>query len=875
MSSKADTSTADRPPAATSSATAPAAAPGASPASGGPASGSAATPTSSTIAPASSSSGITSGLHLTFDDEFNSFSSSPDGSSGTWTTTYPFGGETARTLPANHEAEFYSDNSVGENPFSVNNGVLTISATPAAPGSNPYGLPYDSGVVSTHDSFAQQYGYFEMRAQLPAGAGLWPAFWMIPKNDSFSSELDVLEQLGNDPKTIYATAHDWAGGDAQTGQKVLSVPDASAGFHTYGVDWEPDTTTFYEDGKPTGSVTTPASMRTPMIMMANLAVGGAGSWPGAPDGSTQFPAQMQVDYIRAYATANTVNVSGRAALANGGTAPSPAPASTSLPSATTPATPSNEATMSSATPTSVAPAPTTPAATLPATGANPSDSTGTPGTGGSTAPTPASTALPATLVQASSPAPATTGTGTAPGDSTGGSASGVATAPPTVGTGSDTVVLTLSEDAYAGDAQFTFSVDGKVVGPAQSVTAPHSPGQSETFTFKGDWAAGAHQFGVTFTNDKWDGSPATDRNLYVDGATYDGGQVEGATALMTNGTVTFGATAAPAPSGQPTATGQPAAAGSGAGPGPGVTPPVVGTGADTLVLTMSETAYQGDAQFTVTVDGKAAGPAQSVTAAHGQGQPESFTYKGNWGTGAHTVGIAFSNPATEAAGQARQLYLDSASLDGIQAQGATMVSAGKPVNFSLTPPAQGTGSAAPAGTMTVTDNGGGTGTVTLIGSGSHTDHPSGTSTVTQTVSNGTDTIEVAGTAKGEALSLGAGQQKIVLVNPRAMVLTGGSGTDTVSADTGANTYVAGTGSLTVTGGSDASGYVLHAGSGQMSVDDFNFGKGDTLTVDKSLQGALKQAGDGHGGTLLTFGAGQGSIDLIHHASVNQSDLRFI
>ncbi len=450
-----------------------------------------------------------------------------------------------------------------------------------------------------------------------------------------------------------------------------------------------------------------------------------------------------------------------------------------------------------------------------------------------------------------------------------------ATTPPTVGTGSDTVVLTLSEDAYAGDAQFTFSVDGKVVGPAQSVTASHSQGQSETFTFKGDWAAGAHQFGVTFTNDKWDGTPAADRNLYVDGATYDGGQVEGATALMTNGTATFGAAAAPAPSGQSTGTGQLAAAGSGAGPGPGVTPPVVGTGADTLVLNMSETAYQGDAQFTVTVDGKAAGPAQSVTAAHGQGQPESFSYKGNWGTGAHTVGIAFSNPATGAAGQARQLYLDSASLDGIQAQGATMVSAAKPVNFSLTPPAQGTGSAAPAGTMTVTDSGGGTSTVTLIGSGSHTDHPSGTSTVTQTVSNGTDTIKVVGTAKGEALSLGAGQQKVALVNPRGMVLTGGSGADTVSADTGANTFFAGMGSLTVTGDLDASGYVLHAGSGQMSVTDFNFGKGDTLTVDKSLQGALKQAGDGHGGTLLTFGAGQGSIDLIHHVSVNQSDLRFI
>ncbi len=131
------------------------------------------------------------------------------------------------------------------------------------------------------------------------------------------------------------------------------------------------------------------------------------------------------------------------------------------------------------------------------------------------------------------------------------------------------------------------------------------------------------------------------------------------------------------------------------------------------------------------------------------------------------------------------------------------------------------------------------------------------------------------TVKGGAVTLGSGTQKMILVNPRAIVLTGGPGADTVSADTGANTYVAGTDSLTVTGGSDAASYVLHSASGQMTINDFNPGKGDTLTVDKSLRGTLKQASDGHGGTLLTFGAGQGSVDLIHHASVNQSDLRFI
>jgi len=399
-------------------------------------------------------------------------------------------------LPANHEAEFYSDSSVGQNPFSVNNGVLTISATPAAPGSNPYGLPYDSGVISTQDSFSQEYGYFEMRAQLPAGAGLWPAFWMIPKDGSFSSELDVFEQLGNDTKTIYQTAHDWAGGDAQTGQQIFTGPDSSTGFHTYGVDWEPDKTTFYEDGKAQGSVVTPAGMKTPMIMMANLAVGGAGSWPGAPDGSTKLPAQMNIDYIRAYATANTTNVSGRAALANGGTGPAPA------------AAPQGAAAVATSTDASLVP-------------------------GGASAQGAATTAPAATVSTKASVASA---------------------APSPSGTGSDTVALNLSEDAYQGDAQFTFSVDGKQVGAAQSVSASHGQGQSEAFTFKGDWSAGLHQFGVSFTNDAWDGTAATDRNLYIDSATFDGSKVQGNAALYSNSTVTFSAGSAQVSSSQSTAT---------------------------------------------------------------------------------------------------------------------------------------------------------------------------------------------------------------------------------------------------------------------------------------------------------------------------------
>ena len=398
----------------------------------------------------------------------------------------------------------------------------------------------------------------------------------------------------------------------------------------------------------------------------------------------------------------------------------------------------------------------------------------------------------------------------------------------------------------------------------QSVTALHGKGQSEAFTFKGDWS-GAHVVGVTFTNDAWGGSADVDRNLYIDSATFDGTAVQGAAALYGNGTVTFGTTASQPP--QAGAASQAGPSPAGTGSSSSATPPApVGTGADTLVLALSESAAQDDAQFTLAIDGEPVGAAQSVTAAHGQGQPEAFAFKGDWGSGSHTVGVSFANPASgSTADLARSLYLDSASYDGTPVQGSTQVTDSGPVTFALTP----------TDTLTVTDNDGSSAVVPLVASGPQTDHPSGASTVQQAASNGTDTITSSGSVKGEALTLGAGTRKLVLVNPRAMVLTGGSGADTVTADNGANRFVAGSDSLDVTGGPGAAAYVLHAGGGSLTVEDFDPGKGDTLTVDQALQGALVQASDGHGGTLLAFGAKQGSIDLINHATVSPSAIHFI
>ncbi len=249
---------------------------------------------------------------LTFDDEFNSFVWSADGSSG-WMTEYPYGGESARALPNDEEAEYYSDPTVGTDPFSLQNGVLDITATPAAPGSNPYGLPYTSGIITTYRSMAQTYGLFEARVEMPAGQGLWPSFWLLPAG-AYTSELDVFEVLGSAPGVLYSTSHSLVDGVWSGDSQVRLVPDTSTGFHVYAVDWEPTLLSFYVDGNLIATIPTPAAMDQPMYMILNLTVGGAGSWPGAPDATTVFPATMQVDWVRVYATANTIDVSGTAAI---------------------------------------------------------------------------------------------------------------------------------------------------------------------------------------------------------------------------------------------------------------------------------------------------------------------------------------------------------------------------------------------------------------------------------------------------------------------------------------------------------------------------------------------------------------------------------
>ena len=108
----------------------------------------------------------------------------------------------------------------------------------------------------------------------------------------------------------------------------------------------------------------------------------------------------------------------------------------------------------------------------------------------------------------------------------------------TFGSGPDTLVLTLAEDTFQGDAQASIAIDGQTLtAQPVTVTALQSAGQSETFTFKGTFGSGAHDLAVSFLNDAYGGTPVTDRNLYVDRASFNGVSARpGSAALDTAGT---------------------------------------------------------------------------------------------------------------------------------------------------------------------------------------------------------------------------------------------------------------------------------------------------------------------------------------------------
>ncbi len=121
-------------------------------------------------------------------------------------------------------------------------------------------------------------------------------------------EIDVMENVGYEPSIVHGTLHGpgYSGGNPLTGAYTLPGGAALAdAYHVYAVEWEPTEVRWYLDNvhyltKTTANVPAGSSWvyNHPFFLLLNVAVGG--NWPGSPNGSTTFPQQMLVDYVRVY-----------------------------------------------------------------------------------------------------------------------------------------------------------------------------------------------------------------------------------------------------------------------------------------------------------------------------------------------------------------------------------------------------------------------------------------------------------------------------------------------------------------------------------------------------------------------------------------------
>jgi beta-glucanase (GH16 family) len=171
------------------------------------------------------------------------------------------------------------------------------------------GQDYTSGRLISKAAWT--YGFYEVRAKLPCARGTWPAIWMLPqhmKEWPLDGEIDIMEQVGAEQNVIYSTLHSGLFNHVKKTQRSAqkSVATSCSAFHTYQLDWRPESITIGVDGggilrvlnnQPGGKGAWPFTV--PFDLILNLAIGG--DWAGAKGiDDAALPERMTIDYVRVW-----------------------------------------------------------------------------------------------------------------------------------------------------------------------------------------------------------------------------------------------------------------------------------------------------------------------------------------------------------------------------------------------------------------------------------------------------------------------------------------------------------------------------------------------------------------------------------------------
>jgi len=201
----------------------------------------------------------------------------------------------------NNELQYYRE----EN-NTVSNGVLTMEARRE----NFEGSEFTSAKVVTRDKHQFLFGRFDIRAKLPEGQGLWPALWLLGVNQPTvgwpsCGEIDIMEMIGGEGREKESHGNvfwEENGTRDMVGDYILQEGTFAEDFHVFSIIWDDEKITWLVDDEPFHSFglqgQPKSAFKNPFYFLMNVAVGG--TWPGNPDGTTNFPTSMEVDYVRIF-----------------------------------------------------------------------------------------------------------------------------------------------------------------------------------------------------------------------------------------------------------------------------------------------------------------------------------------------------------------------------------------------------------------------------------------------------------------------------------------------------------------------------------------------------------------------------------------------
>jgi hypothetical protein len=228
----------------------------------------------------------------------------------------------------------FQDPTADGHPFSIHRDRRGLTIRVQKDGNDPNNWfgGFSGGLLSSMDDtgagFAQQYGYFEVSMQTPPGPNTWPGFWLLDRDSTLNlsptgAEIDVMESYGNwgtgpnqtprgDPNNYAETWHLWGPGSAHVSDYAYQTkPGMTTGFHTYGVEIEPDTITWYFDRQVVWSAPSYPEARRPFYVMVDLALGGGNYNNATGDGYnwsfTTNPSDHFVHYVAVWASPNSPN----------------------------------------------------------------------------------------------------------------------------------------------------------------------------------------------------------------------------------------------------------------------------------------------------------------------------------------------------------------------------------------------------------------------------------------------------------------------------------------------------------------------------------------------------------------------------------------